>query len=61
MYLVSNLTVCPEKRDFIFTLFPEGLEERVEIEVEHVCECKCQLEPEAVSQPYFVHSSLMLL
>ncbi|XP_056008349.1 integrin beta-3-like isoform X2 [Ostrea edulis] len=47
VYLVSNLTVCPEKRDFIFTLFPEGLEERVEIEVEHVCECKCQLEPEA--------------
>jgi hypothetical protein len=47
-YLQSNLTECPEERSFSFTIFPEGLEERVNVDVEHVCDCDCQLEPEAV-------------
>lgn len=44
----SNMTTCPDQRTVNFTIFPEGLEERVEIEVEHMCDCDCQLEPEAV-------------
>lgn len=48
LFLFSNMTTCPDQRTVNFTIFPEGLEERVEIEVEHVCDCDCQLEPEAV-------------
>ncbi|XP_062600193.1 integrin beta-3-like isoform X2 [Saccostrea cucullata] len=43
----SNFTACPENRNLTFTIFPEGLEERVQVDVEHVCDCDCQLEPEA--------------
>ncbi|XP_056008318.1 integrin beta pat-3-like isoform X2 [Ostrea edulis] len=46
-YMISNLTTCPETRNLSFTIFPEGLEERVQVEVEHVCDCDCQLPPEA--------------
>eukprot|EP00105_Crassostrea_gigas_P012340 XP_011428304.1 PREDICTED: integrin beta-3 [Crassostrea gigas] len=49
LFLFSNMTTCPDQRTVNFTIFPEGLEERVEIEVEHVCDCDCQLEPEAES------------
>lgn len=43
----STFTTCPENRNLTFTIFPEGLEERVQVDVEHVCDCDCQLEPEA--------------
>ncbi|XP_056008967.1 integrin beta-6-like [Ostrea edulis] len=46
-YIQSNLTECPDKNTFTFTIFPEGLEERVNVDFEHVCDCDCQLEPEA--------------
>ncbi|XP_062599946.1 integrin beta pat-3-like [Saccostrea cucullata] len=47
LFIKSHFTVCPDKRKVNFTVFPEGLEERVQIEVEHVCDCDCQLEPKA--------------
>ncbi|XP_052682753.1 integrin beta-6-like [Crassostrea angulata] len=43
----SNLSFCPSKRLFNMTIYPEGLDDRVEIEVEHECQCDCQREPEA--------------
>lgn len=46
---MSTFNTCPEKRNVTFTIFPEGLEERVQVDIEHVCDCDCQLEPEAVS------------
>nr|XP_022306555.1 integrin beta-3-like [Crassostrea virginica] len=45
--VIYNLTRCPTERIQSFTLYPEGLEERVEVEIEHLCDCDCQLEPEA--------------
>ena len=48
MDIISNVTSCPTERTQSFTLYPEGLEERVEVEIEHVCDCDCQLAPEAV-------------
>lgn len=47
-YIQSNFTTCPKERNLTFTIFPEGLEEKVRVDVEHVCDCDCQLEPEAV-------------
>nr|XP_022306553.1 integrin beta-3-like [Crassostrea virginica] len=46
-YIQSNFTTCPKERNLTFTIFPEGLEEKVRVDVEHVCDCDCQLEPEA--------------
>lgn len=42
------MTTCPDQITVNFTIFPEDLEEKVEIEVKHVCDCDCHLEPEAV-------------
>lgn len=46
-YIISTFNTCPEKRNVTFTIFPEGLEERVQVDIEHVCDCDCQLQPEA--------------
>nr|XP_034309800.1 integrin beta pat-3 isoform X7 [Crassostrea gigas] len=43
----SKLTTCPSQRSFNMTIFPEGLDDRVQIEVEHQCDCDCQREPDA--------------
>nr|XP_034310719.1 integrin beta-6-like isoform X2 [Crassostrea gigas] len=45
--LRSNMTSCPSQRSSNMTIFPEGIEDRVEIEVEHECKCDCEQEPEA--------------
>ncbi|XP_061185828.1 integrin beta-3-like [Saccostrea echinata] len=42
----SNFDTCPEQRNLTFSIFPEGLEERVRVDIEHVCDCDCELEPE---------------
>uniref|UniRef100_K1QAH5 Integrin beta n=1 Tax=Magallana gigas TaxID=29159 RepID=K1QAH5_MAGGI len=46
-YIISTFNTCPEKRNVTFTIFPEGLEERVQVDIDHVCDCDCQLQPEA--------------
>lgn len=43
----SNLNTCPEERNSSFAIFPEGLDERVTVDLEHACGCDCQMEPEA--------------
>ncbi|XP_061185830.1 integrin beta-3-like [Saccostrea echinata] len=46
-YVHATFEKCPENEKLNFTIFPEGLEERVFVELEHVCRCECELEPEA--------------
>ena len=49
IYVDSNLNACPKENSVNITIFPEGLEDRVQIMLDYNCECDCQREPEAVS------------
>ena len=49
IYIDSNLNACPKENSVNMTIFPEGLEDRVQIMLDYNCECDCQREPEAVS------------
>ena len=42
------------------TIFPEGLEDRVQIMLDYNCECDCQREPEAVSLNLSLYPSVRL-
>nr|XP_022306552.1 integrin beta-3-like [Crassostrea virginica] len=47
IYIDSNLNACPKENSVNMTIFPEGLEDRVQIMLDYNCECDCQREPEA--------------
>ena len=60
IYVDSNLNACPKENSVNMTIFPEGLEDRVQIMLDYNCECDCQREPEAVSLNLSLYPSVRL-